>query len=142
MHRLEGLKREVFYRLLDMSGRVFIHVRPSESVDLGKRRFTEEESRDGIVLVFNEKMRFSWVEGGMEAKLVFGGTAEKCFIPSKDIISIYSPEAGVQFTTEPREEGTEDFEEDPDKAGLHHKAAPSYTRTENLIKVDFRKDKH
>jgi hypothetical protein len=41
---LGDLMKDVFFRLMDMSGRVFIHVRYSEAVSVGRRGFLPEEN--------------------------------------------------------------------------------------------------
>ncbi|RMG01141.1 MAG: hypothetical protein D6726_10135 [Nitrospirae bacterium] len=105
---LNRLKREVFYSLLNTVGRVFIIVRHSEDVIIGRRGFLEEEKEKGLVLVFNNRMNFRWEDWGIDAKLVFGTRTEHCMIPVENIIGVYSPEAEAQFlctyTAEKKEE--------------------------------------
>lgn len=130
MRALEELKRDVFYRFLEQVGRAFIHVRHSDSVRLGRRGFVGQEKEQGIVLVLNSQMKFAWDEDGIKATLVFGSAPEKCFIPSEDIIAVYSPELGAQLTFSPmlkpdEEEGPGEKQEAED----------------NVIKVDFSKGK-
>ena len=98
---MNELKKEVFYRLLSIAGRVFIFVGYSEDVSIGRRGFLPEEKERGLVLVFNERMNFNWLEDSISAKLVFGTMAESCHIPLKNIISIYSPEIGAQLIVNP-----------------------------------------
>ncbi|MFZ5995990.1 MAG: hypothetical protein ACOYW7_00645 [Nitrospirota bacterium] len=96
---LNNLKKHVFFELLQLAGRAFVLVRFSEDVVLGKRGFTAEEKENGIILVFNSKMNFTWDDYGITATLVFGTTPQKCFIPTDDIVAVYSSELNAQFIT-------------------------------------------
>lgn len=94
---INNLKKHVFYEILNSHGRVFIVVRYSDNVVIGKRGFTKEEKEKGLILVFNKKMNFDWHDEAITARLVFGTKQEECFIPSDDIISVFSPELNIQF---------------------------------------------
>jgi hypothetical protein len=94
---LGNLKRHIFFELLNLVGRVFILVEHRDDVVLGRRYFTDDEKKSGIVLVFNSKMKFDWDDEGIRATLVFGMSPQKCKIPAEAIIAVYSPEAGAQF---------------------------------------------
>jgi len=98
---LTDLKKHVFFELLDMAGRVFIHVRYSDDVLIGDRGFLAEEKEKGLVLVFNAGMKFQWNEQGISATLGFGPKTEKCFIPPESIISVFSPDLNAQFSVSP-----------------------------------------
>ena len=98
---LTDLKKHVFFELLDMAGRVFIHVRYSDDVLIGDRGFLAEEKEKGLVLVFNAGMKFEWNEQGISATLGFGPKTEKCFIPPESIISVFSPDLNAQFSVSP-----------------------------------------
>lgn len=98
---LTDLKKHVFFELLDMAGRVFIHVRYSDNVLIGERGFLAEEKEKGLVLVFNARMKFEWNEQGISATLGFGPKTEKCFIPPESIISVFSPDLNAQFSISP-----------------------------------------
>jgi hypothetical protein len=124
--RLNGLKKNIFYEMLDMAGRVFIVARYSEDVVIGNRGFTEEEKRNGIVLVFNKSMNFTWDDFGISSTLVFGTSPQKCFVPLDHIVAIYSPELRSQFITSSEIPGSEETGE---------KAGP------NVVQVDFTKKK-
>lgn len=97
MDALNNLKKQVFFELLNLAGRVFILVRYSDKVYLGNRIFTEEEKDKGIVLVFNSKMNFLWDDHSLSATLVFDTSPQKCFIPINNIVAVYSPELNTQF---------------------------------------------
>jgi hypothetical protein len=126
MKPLDELKREVFFRLLDLAGRVYIQVRYSDAVRIGRRGFLAEEKEEGLVLVLNQKMKFTWDDEGIHTTLLFGTAPEKCFIPAGDIVAVYSPELGAQFVTSlSSTPGSEESGDDAD----------------NLIKVDFTKRK-
>lgn len=135
--KLNDLKKTVFYELLNMAGRVFIVVGYSENVSIGGRGFLPEEKENGLVLVFNTRMNFSWEEEGITVTLVFGSTPQKCFIPVEDITAIYSPEQQAQFIVSPRryDAGTDMGErEDGDRSSQGRGG-------EKVVKVDFTKKK-
>ena len=98
---LTDLKKHVFFELLDMAGRVFIHVRYSDDVLIGERGFLAEEKEKGLVLVFNSRMKFEWNKQGITATLGFGTKTEKCFVPPESIISVFSPDLSAQFSVSP-----------------------------------------
>lgn len=100
MSVLNELKKTVFFDLLNAMGRVFIIVRYSEDVQVGTRGFLPAERENGLVLVFNTKMSFTWHDDGViEAKLIFGTKSEDCLIPVDHIIAVYLPELQTQFIT-------------------------------------------
>ena len=128
---LTDLKKHVFFELLDLSGRVFIHVRYSDDVLIGERGFLAEEKEKGLVLVFNAKMKFEWNEQGISAALGFGTRTEKCFIPPESIISVFSPDLNAQFSVSPAAQ----------EAGKRKQAVKKVhsISKEKVIKVDFGK---
>lgn len=97
--RLNDLKKYTFFEIIELAGRVFIIVDYDESVVIGKRGFLPEEKERGLVLVFNSKMKFSWDNDGISATLVFGNSAEKCYIPVSAIAGVFSPDLRIQLTT-------------------------------------------
>ncbi len=125
--KLNELKRTIFHEMLDLAGRVFIVARYSEAVIIGNRGFTQDERKNGIVLVFNKSMNFTWDESGIASTLVFGTSPQKCFVPSDDIVAIYSPELQSQFITVLNAATARDPEETEEEAGP------------NVVKVDFKK---
>lgn len=125
---MNSLKKTIFHEMLDMAGRVFIVARYSEDVIIGDRGFTEEERKNGIVLIFNRGMNFAWDDAGIASTLVFGTSPQKCFVPADDIIAIYSPELQSQFiTTMQNVTPIQEVMEAEETAGP------------NVVKVDFRK---
>ncbi len=130
---LTDLKKHIFYGLLDMAGRVFVVVRYSENVLIGERGFLPGEKEDGLVLVFNARMDFLWNEQGITATLGFGRKVEKCFIPSENIISVFSPELNAQFTVSPT--AREEAQDNEVKKEGH-----SLSR-EKVVKIDFSRKK-
>lgn len=133
---INELKKKVFYEMLNISGRVFILIRYSENVVIGKRGFTEEEKNNGIVLVFNKRMNFFWDEDGISTTLVFGTTPERCFIPSEDIILIFSPELRSQFIISPEtvKDKSEDKKRQPSEKD-------NKVENEKVVRVDFSRKK-
>ncbi|VAX27584.1 hypothetical protein MNBD_NITROSPIRAE03-1693 [hydrothermal vent metagenome] len=128
--RLNELKRHIFHELLDLAGRVFVVVRNAENVFIGNRGFLPEEEEKGLILVFNRGMKFTWDDHGIDARLVFGTTPQRCIVPAEHIMGVYCPELNTQFLSltdtgpEPAIESTAG-EEKPSK----------------VVKVDFRKKK-
>ena len=125
---LNDLKRDVFFRLMEAAGRVFILVRYSEAVRIGRRGFLPEEKEKGITLVFNKQMKFTWDESGIHGTLQFG-TPVRCFIPPDDIVAVYSPELGARFIVAPEAGGGKQAGGTP----------PPEEQGEKVIKVDFKK---
>jgi hypothetical protein len=129
------MKKQIFYDMLDMAGRVFITVRHGEDVIVGRRGFLPQEKEKGIILVFNRGMTFTWNEEGISATLAFGSTAEKCFIPLDNIMTIFSPELNAQFTVFSEKKQNAGPQPGDDRTG---EAAGS---DEKVIKVDFSRKK-
>jgi hypothetical protein len=97
INRVNALKKYTFFEILEFAGRVFIIVDYDESVVIGKRGFLPEEKERGLVLVFNNRMKFNWDEDAITATLVFGNTPEKCYIPINAIAGVFSPDLRVQL---------------------------------------------
>lgn len=131
--RLNELKKTVFYELMDIAGRAFIVAKYSETLVIGNRGLTDDEMKNGIVIVFNKRMSFSWDDYGISATLVFGTSPQKCFIPADDIVAVYSPELSAQFLAAPQPP-----QEKPEKDKL--KAART-KEAENVVRIDFSKKK-
>lgn len=132
---LEELKKQVFYDLLNIVGRVFIAVRYGNDVVIGNRGFLPQEREKGLVLVFNRKMNFIWDDVGLTTTLAFGTTPEKCFIPRESIMTIFSPELNAQFSALSKEG---ESSEEPQKKIKTEKKTSSGKK---VISVDFRKKK-
>jgi len=133
---LEELKKQVFYDMLNIVGRVFIAVRYGEDVIIGRRGFLPQEREKGLVLVFNRKMHFTWDDAGIATTLAFGTTPEKCFIPQESIITVFSPELNAQFSTL-QEEGKDARKPQKTIKSAEKKNAPDT----KVINIDFRKKK-
>ena len=131
---LNELRKQVFYEMLGLAGRVFVAVGYGDDVVIGKRGFLPQEKEKGIILVFNRKMNFTWDDEGITATLVFGTTPEKCYIPQSRIMTIFSPELNAQFSTFPQKETTaQDVDREAEEKPL---------ADDKVIKVDFSKKKH
>lgn len=131
IRNIADLRKQVFFDMLNMAGRVFIAVGYGDDVVIGNRGFLPQEQEKGIILVFNQKMKFTWDEKGISATLVFGATSEKCFIPQDRIMTIFSPELNAQFSTFPQKKAA-----DQTAQGETEEKTPS---EEKVIKVDFGK---
>jgi hypothetical protein len=133
---LEELKKQVFYDLLNIAGRVYIAIRYGEDVIIGKRGFLPQEREKGLVLVFNQKMNFTWDSYGISTTLAFGTTPEKCFIPQENIMTIFSPELNAQFSALSAEG---EISKEPQKKikTAEKKTSPD----KKVISVDFKKKK-
>lgn len=100
-HQLKYFQ-SVFYDLLNDFGKAYIVVRHSDKTSIGKRGFTEEEKKAGLVLVFTREnhRNLAWLgDGSMSVNLAFGTsrTGEECLIFADDMVSVYSPDAMVRF---------------------------------------------
>jgi len=139
---LNDLKKQIFFEMLDLAGRVFIVVKHSENVVIGNRGFLPEEKERGLVLVFNRMMQFDWNDTGIHATLGFGPKNEKCYVPPDEIIAIFSPELAAQFVTS---------SEHKEMPGMPASAAPAEKPPSRpvlkavpgnkVVKVDFTKKK-
>ncbi len=92
--------QRLFYDIWNDFGSVYLLVRYSGNTTIGTRGFTEEEKKQGLVLVFNNKTSnvLDWdAEGNIACVLVFGARREDIFIHHDDLLGVFSPEAGVQF---------------------------------------------
>ncbi|MFC1549359.1 ClpXP protease specificity-enhancing factor SspB [Nitrospirota bacterium] len=143
MNELADIKKDLFFRLLDGAGRVFVHVLPSMELEIGRRGLVGDELENGITLVFNSHMKFDWGDYGIEVTLVFGSTPEKCFIPTDAIDAIYSPELKVQLLMEQTDDVSKP--RDSKSAQPKEKAAEvtgTVSKSEGkVIEVDFHKKK-
>ena len=135
MNELDNIKRDLFFALLNDVGRVYVHVIPSMELEIGRRGLVGDELENGITLVFNSKMKFTWDEFGIEATLVFGTTPEKCFFPVSAIGSVYSPEIDVQLV-----DGQVKLAED--KAPSPEKKISGKTKNKRTFKRSPSTDKH
>ena len=92
--------RRLFYDIWNDFGSVFLLVKYSSETRIGKRGFTEEEMKRGLILVFNNKTnnRLDWdADGNLACILAFGTRKEDIFIHHDDLLGVFSQEAGVQF---------------------------------------------
>jgi hypothetical protein len=97
--QVEYLQR-LFYDIWNDFGSVFLIVKFSSRTIIGKRGFTEEEKKQGLILVFNNKTNtaLNWdAEGNLTCVLAFGTRKEDVFIHYDDLLGVFSPEAKVQF---------------------------------------------
>lgn len=92
--------QKLFYDLWNDFGSVYLVVKHSDRTRIGKRGFTEDEKKQGLVLVFNNKTnnRLEWdEEGDLSCVLAFGPRKEDVYIHHDDLRGVFSPGAGVQF---------------------------------------------
>ncbi|HTG01529.1 MAG TPA: hypothetical protein VK654_13195 [Nitrospirota bacterium] len=92
--------QKLFYDIWNDFGNVYLLVKYSDQSTVGRRGFTEEEKKKGLVLVFNNKTNntLSWDdEGNITCVLAFGARKEELLLHHDDLIGVFSPEAGVQF---------------------------------------------
>jgi hypothetical protein len=92
--------QKLFYDMWNDFGSVYLLVKYSGRTRIGKRGFTEEEKKQGLVLVFNNKTnaKLDWdAEGNLVCVLAFGTRKEDVNIYHDDLLGVFSPEAGVQF---------------------------------------------
>lgn len=94
--------QKLFYDLLNDYGKVYLVVKHSERSIIGKRGFTEDEKKNGLVLVFtrNNYRNLHWSEDGcLHAQLGFGAVnrPEPCVLHADDIVAVFSPDARVKY---------------------------------------------
>ncbi len=92
--------QKLFYDLWNDFGSVYLLVKHSDRTGIGARGFTEEEKKQGLILVFNNKTSaaLAWDnEGNLSCVLAFGSRKEDVFIHHDDLLGVFSPEAGVQL---------------------------------------------
>jgi hypothetical protein len=135
--------QNLFYDLLNDYGQVYMVVKFSDKTIVGNRGFTEEERAKGLVLLFNRQnhKNLQWTEeGSVIATLGFGTgkRPEKCFFYCDDIISVFSPAAGVKFDIwiVAGDGGRPEASEELVKSGKEE------TRDQKIVSLDrFRKSK-
>jgi hypothetical protein len=92
--------QKLFYDLWNDFGSVYLVVGHSDRTRIGRRGFTDEEKKHGLVLAFNNRTneKMEWDdEGNVSCVLAFGARREDVFIHHDDLRGVFSPEAGVQF---------------------------------------------
>ncbi len=92
--------QKLFYDIWNDFGSVYLLVAYSTRTSIGKRGFTAEEKKRGLVLVFNHKTStaLDWdAEGNLTCVLAFGARKEDVYIHHDDLLGVFSPEAGVQL---------------------------------------------
>jgi hypothetical protein len=97
--QVEYLQR-LFYDIWNDFGGVYLLVKHSDKTTIGKRGFTEEEMKRGLILIFNNKTNaaLNWDgDGNVTCVLAFGTRKEDVYIDHDDLLGVFSPEAGVQF---------------------------------------------
>lgn len=97
--QVEYLQR-LFYDIWNDFGSVYVMVKHSGRTIIGKRGFTDEEKKQGLILVFNNQTNttLTWdAEGNLTCILAFGTRKEDIFIHHDDLLGVFSPEAKVQF---------------------------------------------
>jgi len=92
--------QRLFYDIWNDFGSVYLLVKYSSRTSIGKRGFTEEEKKQGLVLVFNTttNAQLDWdADGNLTCVLAFGARREDVIIHHDDLLGVFSREAGVQF---------------------------------------------
>jgi hypothetical protein len=136
--------QKFFYDLLNDYGRVYVLIRHSGKSFIGKRGFTEEEKKKGLVLVFNEQnyKGLEWTEeGDISATLGFGAAnrAEKCFLHSDDIVSVFSPYGKIRMDRWDIWESPEEIAGEKKEPARERKRK---TTADNVVEIErFRKRK-
>lgn len=137
---INELKENTFFNLMDLAGRVYIVVHYTEDVIIGKRGFTNEEKTSGLVLVFNQKTNFQWKDDVITAKLGFGNTIEKCIIPVRNIVCIFSPDINARFMIDYVQKEQESIMVKSSKSDIQkEKQKPHNESQSKVITVDFTK---
>ena len=100
--------QKLFYDIWNDFGSVHLIVKYSDRTSIGKRGFTEQEMKQGLVLVFSNKTntKQDWdAEGNLACVLAFGTRKEDVYIHHDDLVGVFSLEAGVQFLRSDVNEG-------------------------------------
>jgi hypothetical protein len=116
--QVEYLQR-FFYDIWNDFGGVYLLVKYSSNTRIGKRGFTEDERKQGLVLVFNNQTNttLNWdAEGNLSCVLAFGTRKEDVFIHHDDLLGVFSPEAGVQLV---RNDASKEPVAAPEKDAAH-----------------------
>ncbi len=90
----------MFYDIWSDFGCVYLVVKHSGKTRIGKRGFTEEEKKKGMILVFNNKTNntLDWdTDGNLTCVLAFGARKEDIYVDHDDLVGVFSQEAGVHF---------------------------------------------
>ncbi len=132
-----------FYDILNDYGKVYIVIKHSDNTVIGRRGFSDEEKKKGLILVFTERnyKDFFWAEdGSLQATLGFGAgnKAEKCFIYADDIIAVFSPDAKIKV------ERWDVWDQSGEGSKPNHASEPvkKIPRNEKVISLDrFRKSR-
>jgi hypothetical protein len=82
-------------------------------------------------------MPVQWDAAGIATTLSFGAQAYRCFIPSPDILAIYSPDLHVQLTCAPEDAAS--VLERSSREQTAPKQAPLRKKQGKVIEVDFAK---
>ena len=117
--------QRLFYDLWNDFGSVYLLVKYSDRTSIGKRGFTDDEKKRGLVLAFNNKTNTSleWDdEGNLDCVLAFGSRKEEVFIYYDDLLGVFSPEAGVQLL---RSDTSEEPAASSDRDAGHNKQVVS-----------------
>jgi hypothetical protein len=115
--------QKLFYDLWNDFGSAYLLVDYSDRTRIGKRGFTEEETKRGLVLVFNNKTstELNWDgEGNVSCVLAFGARKEEVFIHHDDLRGVFSPEANVQYLRSDMDNRPAAPEPGPAAAGDEH----------------------
>ncbi len=129
--------QQLFYDLWDDFGAVYLLVKYSSKSTIGRRGFTDEEKKRGLVLLFNNKTNtmLDWDdEGNLTCVLAFGAQKEDVFIHYDDLLGVFSQEAGVQYL---RNDMSEESTAPPEDAGHGED-----THVVSLSTFKKRKNKH
>jgi hypothetical protein len=97
--QVEYLQR-LFYDIWNDFESVYLLVKYSSRTRIGSRGFTDEEMKQGLILVFNNKTnnKLDWdADGNLTCVLAFGTRKEDVFIHHDDLLGVFSPAAKVQY---------------------------------------------
>jgi len=92
--------QKLFYDLWNDFGSVYLSVKHSDATRIGKRGFTDDEKKQGLILVFNDRTNDKLVwddDGNLSCVLAFGTRKEDVYIHHDDLVGVFSPDGAVQF---------------------------------------------
>lgn len=92
-------RKDILSTVFDNYDKFYMHVAPLEDVIIGKRGLLNQESEQGIVLVFGKSSYkdFEWDEKFIYTTMKFGGAWEHLMIPINGIKAIFDDPVNPEF---------------------------------------------
>lgn len=136
---LSVFKSDVLKSVFEHYDKFYLHMAPHDDLVIGSRGLIGEENERGIVLVFgSESFRSSQLaDTYLTVDMRFAGKWENLFIPYDSIISVFNDPVNPEFMFNFKPLDDEEYEEEI----IEEKPKIDYEKTDNVIKLDFNKEK-